>query len=497
MIYYTNGRWGISALFQLDGSVFPKAATVSLPCAIIAFFLIYFRDKDGDDEQQLAGAGVIWAGYNMLVGFLIVFRTNQAYSRFWEGTTLLHQVRGEWFNATSSVFAFCSNKPEKSEQVNEFQQIMVRLVSLLFCSAAHQVSSFEKHDDFEVLDIYGIDPTSLKHLRASPDRCETVLQWIQRLIIEGSQDGSLDVPPPILSRVFQELSRGIVNLNNVRKIKEVPFPFPYAQMLAAMMVLHSASTPWMASQTIASPIVGGVLSFCVTCGFWSLHYIAQEIDQPFGEDLNDINIRGMLADFNESLLFLTEPETRAVPRFNLNGMASKPSKRHFQSVSCAVLDDPTLLRVGSIEDVKPMLACVITAVTNASLKSRKRKSWCGAQCQSSGDGRATCCKWPTWRRSQEKSGGPPVGVACAEVGTLSANSDDANSGVFPDFSEDGDSTKEDPPDQRDRREGTSAQQGDHTVQQSWCSRNHNADPLPDDLATKHQEEREVGVRFAI
>eukprot|EP00449_Zooxanthella_nutricula_P002474 CAMPEP_0198498548 /NCGR_PEP_ID=MMETSP1462-20131121/7077_1 /TAXON_ID=1333877 /ORGANISM="Brandtodinium nutriculum, Strain RCC3387" /LENGTH=489 /DNA_ID=CAMNT_0044227471 /DNA_START=73 /DNA_END=1542 /DNA_ORIENTATION=- len=337
MIYYKNGRWGVSVLFSLEGSVFPKAAAISLPCATFAFLLSYFGEHHVDRETT--GAGVLWAGYNMLLGFLIVFRTNPAYSRFWEGTSLLHQIRGEWFNATSSVFAFCSNRPERVQQVHNFQQIMVKLMSLLFCSAAHQVSTFEQLVDFEVLDIYGIDPKSLSHLRASPDRCETVLQWIQRLIIEGHLEGTVDVPPPILTRAFQELSRGIVNLKQVTMIKEVPFPFPYAQMLAAMMVLHSVSTPWMASQTVESPIVGGVLSFCVTCGFWSLHYIAQEIDQPFGEDANDINLAGMLGEFNESLIFLTEAQTRTVPHFVVSGRVTNASRRHLGSVTTAVLAD--------------------------------------------------------------------------------------------------------------------------------------------------------------
>ena len=77
-------------------------------------------------------------------------------------------------------------------------------------------------------------------------------------------DGILPVPPPVISRVFQaqvkkrhlrtrhcslhtsayciqkwlcearrerlqEMSRGIVNLQNARKIADFPFPFPYHQ----------------------------------------------------------------------------------------------------------------------------------------------------------------------------------------------------------------------------------------------------------------------------
>ena len=39
------------------------------------------------------------------------------------------------------------------------------------------------------------------------------------------------VAPPILSRVYNQLGNGIVNLNNARKITSFPIPFPLAQMI--------------------------------------------------------------------------------------------------------------------------------------------------------------------------------------------------------------------------------------------------------------------------
>eukprot|EP00971_Amphidinium_carterae_P142994 2832940-Amphidinium_carterae.1 len=50
------------------------------------------------------------------------------------GLTLLQQVRGQWFNATSSLFAFCTVKPELQEVVSKFRLLQVRLTSLLYCA---------------------------------------------------------------------------------------------------------------------------------------------------------------------------------------------------------------------------------------------------------------------------------------------------------------------------------------------------------------------------
>ena len=38
------------------------------------------------------------------------------------------------------------------------------------------------------------------------------------------------MPPPILSRVYQELSNAMLGFNSAMKVATTPFPFPYAQL---------------------------------------------------------------------------------------------------------------------------------------------------------------------------------------------------------------------------------------------------------------------------
>lgn len=40
------------------------------------------------------------------------------------------------------------------------------------------------------------------------ERCDVLLQWLRKLIVQSMSNGVIPVPPPILTRVFQELSRG-------------------------------------------------------------------------------------------------------------------------------------------------------------------------------------------------------------------------------------------------------------------------------------------------
>ncbi|CAE7725293.1 unnamed protein product [Symbiodinium microadriaticum] len=318
MIEYSHGRWGIRVLLQLRGSVIPKALVWSVPCAAITVLLHQFWDTEkGDQNKQMEGIDQIWSKFTFVLGFLIVFRSNQAYSRFWESVTLFHQISGEWMSAFSNLLSFCSADPQKQAAVVEFRQYLIRLMSLLHCNALQTLCELDD-DRLEVVDLGGINRTSLLHLKGSPDRCETVLLWLERFIIEADKSKTLDVPAPILSRAFQELSRGMVGVTNVRKIRDVPFPFPYSQFLSFILVVHWLVTPIVASQIILKPWWAGIMVFSVVTSYWTLYYIAQEIDQPFGEDANDLPVREMQRHFNEKLDFFISPLSCAVPEFNVD-----------------------------------------------------------------------------------------------------------------------------------------------------------------------------------
>lgn len=313
MIQYKTGTWGVRFAFQIAGSVFHKSCLWGLSSAFIAIGIHVLM---GAVDLKISGIGVIWSGYNFVLGFLVVFRNNQAYSRFWEGAALIHQVRGEWMNAISSLVAFCDQSEDKKHDVATFQHLVIRLMSMLHCSALQLVAQVED-DSFEIIAPEGIENSCLSFLISRNDRCEVLLQWIQRVIVEAEQSKALKIAPPILSRVFQELSRGMVNLHNVRKIKEVPFPYPYAQTMALMLIFHWVCTPIIATQMMDSVSWCAGMSFLVVTSFWSLYYIALEIEQPFGEDPNDLPVAEMQRDMNRSLSLLLEPQVQRPPSFEL------------------------------------------------------------------------------------------------------------------------------------------------------------------------------------
>jgi len=290
----------------------------AFPCSILSVILhrLFIASPQ---TKALVGAGdvaaSVLAGFTFILGFLVVFRSQQAYARWWEGGTLLQQLRGEWFNAYSNLMAFCNTSLDRADEVEEFQHKLVRLVSLLYCAAIQQVSTM-KNQNYELIDIRDFNQDSLLFLGAAHDQCEVCLQWIQRLIGEANEAQVIKVSPPILSRVYNQLGNGIVNLNNARKITEFPIPFPLAQMITFMLLFHWGITAFVCAASVENTFWAGLITFIVVFSFWSINYIAVELEQPFGDDANDLPLHDMQIDLNQSLESLLDKRAQIPPIFN-------------------------------------------------------------------------------------------------------------------------------------------------------------------------------------
>jgi putative membrane protein len=319
MITYDAGKWHISFAFTKKGSVIPRSFMWGMPALLLTLVIhivtshfTFFQGYPEDTDALSQG----WAGYNFVLGFLLVFRTQQGYARFWEGATLIERVRGMWFNAMSSLFAFTSTDPERLVDVRCFQHATVRLASLLFCTSLKEVS--DANFDFNVLDTHGLDPHALQYLHDQVERPEIVLQWIQRFVVSNGQAGLINVPAPILTRVFQELGQGITEVRGMMKIKKVLFPFPYAQVLSTLLIVHVVATPIVCARIFRAYSWSLLLAFLNVSLFWCINYIAGELENPFGSDANDLPLTDYCESMNVSLSRLLDPRVQNPPTFEFD-----------------------------------------------------------------------------------------------------------------------------------------------------------------------------------
>mmetsp|Transcript_60384 Transcript_60384/g.135995 ORF Transcript_60384/g.135995 Transcript_60384/m.135995 type:complete len:517 (-) Transcript_60384:161-1711(-) len=315
MIHYDSSGNHLKTVLQFRGSVVPPALTFAFPCGILGVLLClvkhesaFFNDIFPSESSDVGS----FIGFNTVLGFLLVFRAQNGYARYWEGATLMQRVRGVWFNSASHLFAFCSPDPEKAQAVAQAQHAIVKLMSLLYCTSLQSVA-VTANKNFEVLDTDGLDLGQLRYMAMSHDPPAVLMHWMQRMIVKLMREELIDIPPAVLSRVFQELSNGVVALTDATKISDMPFPFAFAQMISVMLLIQFILAPILCAAMTDSILLAGVGSFLAVFFSCSLNLIASEIELPFGDDANDLPLNEMQQSMNVSLLTLIHWRTQKLP----------------------------------------------------------------------------------------------------------------------------------------------------------------------------------------
>merc|ERR1719460_303886 len=321
MIEYSVNKHGFSNhMFSIRGSVFPKSLVWAIPCSALAAGVWFVQNEiikpDTPLKTRQDAASRALSGFTSVLAFLLIFRTTKAYGRYWECAMYLQKARGEWFNATSNLVSFCSAKQEKKKDVKKFQQQLIRLISLLFCSAMGEISSMEV-PNFEIIDPL-MDKDTLVYVQGKKERSEVVMNWIQRLVVDNIRSNTIEIAPPIVSRVFQEFSLGIVNVASAKKINFIPFPFPYSQMMQLLLMLQAVVQPFISGYAYHKWWVSAGNTFFVILLSWCIHFISVEIEMPFGDDANDLPLGELVASLNDSLINLLEEKSGSVPLMHIS-----------------------------------------------------------------------------------------------------------------------------------------------------------------------------------
>lgn len=299
------------------GSVFPGAAKFAIVPALISLGIriVCGMIEFSYDTTKLSTS---YGNFVFVLGFALVFRSSSGYSRYWDGANLLRQMRTEWHDACAQICCFAMTSDKSEDQKEAFKNCVVRLFSLLHCLALQQIADMED-SSFEVIDLDTLDPKllkSLKQFHEPLEKAEVILNWIQRVILEGVKTGFIPSPPPIVSRAFQEINAGMVCLTKLQAISDHPFPFPYAQMIAAMLCIHFLVTPFLIGTLPVHFLLCFMFTFISVFALCSLNLIAQEIENPFGDDENDLRCDEAQINMNEALLVLLSQPASILPNFS-------------------------------------------------------------------------------------------------------------------------------------------------------------------------------------
>jgi len=278
---------------------------------------------DGSTYHKVFTRDSVFASFSSLIGLFLAFRASQAYTRYREGATAVRQMVSEIFEACSSLVAFTKMSMANQHDIIEYRHMVVRFYSMLNALMMADIGASaaraegltpDFHLSYELIDAKGIDHESLEGLRQTDMKIDYVYHWIQTSIIEAEACGILAAPAPILSRVFQEMNSVMLHYHEARQLSEAPFPAPYSAATKVVLLIIWFLTPLVAPLWVDEGYImaAAMLAFIQVFMLWSLDAIADELENPFGDDANDLELSSTHEELNDRLLHLLQvAETRA------------------------------------------------------------------------------------------------------------------------------------------------------------------------------------------
>jgi len=311
MILYNLGFCSSAPIWKCKGSVIPQSFCVALPSALLGLFIEYHQKREtwgwswGRDFFDIKAKA--YALFVFVLGFLIIFRTQGAYARFTMGSYSLNAMRVALFDSAVCMMTFTEGTKAKAKDVEEFKHIVIRLLSLLHATSVSKVSRHEHQarlDKLEVIDLEGLDEASVEEMTQSDHSALLVYHHLNVTVTDAINSGLIHIPPPIAGRMYAKLSEGFAMFEHCKQIAQVPFPFPYAQTTLWLLLVHWIITPfvmcsWVKDRHDKGPVF--LFTFLLVSLFWSMVFISKELENPFGEDENDLPIERMQLRFNKRL----------------------------------------------------------------------------------------------------------------------------------------------------------------------------------------------------
>jgi ion channel-forming bestrophin family protein len=261
-MFQGNNRVWFNKAFNFKSSVLPK---ILLRLSIITLFFIlitYIHMNIRNISFPILGSIVP----NVILGLLLVFRTNTAYERFWEGRKLWGDINNNIRSIALELNAFNITQEEKIQLGN-------RLIRFAY------LSKDKFRDDLQTDQLLFEQKT-----KVHPNLWE--------LNLLNKEIHALYMADRLDQIVYASLNNRINNLINAiggcERIISTPIPIGYSIHIKQLILLYTITLPFqfVAQTGLFTPLVCFIIGFALM----GIEEIGLQIENPFGLDVYDIKL---------------------------------------------------------------------------------------------------------------------------------------------------------------------------------------------------------------
>lgn len=224
-------------------------------------------------DSRVKNVSIMHTLLGFVISFLLVFRTNTAYERWWEGRKLWGQLVNSSRNLAIKLAAVL---PDDDPQRKFFRKMIPTYAFVLKKHLRSEETRLELFDDLPAAVRQKI--STEKHL---PNQIAVVMyQHLVQLLRSGQ------ISEQQLRSLDSEIRQFTEVCGACERIRNTPIPYSYSVFIKKFILIYVATLPFgfvFSLGYLVVPIV--VFVFFVLA---SLELIAEEVEEPFGADENDL-----------------------------------------------------------------------------------------------------------------------------------------------------------------------------------------------------------------
>ncbi|HEY8958141.1 bestrophin family protein [Chitinophaga sp.] len=275
MINYNPKDW-FTFIFRIHKAdtvrkLFPMFIALSIYSAIIAWLELEVWKLS--EKSELKNITLMYGLLGFVISLLLVFRTNTAYDRWWEGRRLWGSLVNSSRNLAIKIQAML---PAENKADREFFKVMIPNFAY---SLKNHLRKTYIHEEMEAIPGQGPLHTDIsKHV---PNQLS---QLIVSRTMELYRNGQLTGDQLIL--LNNELQSFADVCGACERIRNTPIPFSYSVFIKKFIFFYVMSMPFGYVFSLGYLIIPMIVFVFFVLA--SLELIAEEIEDPFGKDANDL-----------------------------------------------------------------------------------------------------------------------------------------------------------------------------------------------------------------
>ena len=262
--------------------LFPTILLVGIYCYGVYYLEVEYLHLNS--KSSISNIGMIHSLLGFVLSLLLVFRTNTAYDRWWEGRKLWGKLVND-----SRNFVIKINSILPENDVKNRTQIAKYLRFFPYFLASHlskESTRLVLDEDFSDLqkELQHHPPAELVFLltkKLYQLKKENKISDTEMLFLDTQLSGFLDV------------------CGGCERIKNTPIPYSYSSFIKKFIVFYVMALP------VANVVnLGGFMipiTMFVYYVLMSLELIAEEIEDPFNNDENDIPMEAISQNIERSI----------------------------------------------------------------------------------------------------------------------------------------------------------------------------------------------------